>query len=235
MTEVTFTKHYSSVQRLTTLPIKGKPQAFSPADKAVYFYLLAYQESTGKVFPSIPTLATELGMSQSTIKRSLKFLRETTLIKSERRYDDSNLYSVTFVADVLRMAATEAKPEKVFTLTAFSLKAIDTALRLIGQLGTNFKAGEAWLAKWLQTPSQTSQNASGEDFSLSPVKSYSGAAKALKTPPVEHADDEPYYLPGEREKKAKRSVDSEIGREEFVDTFEYDDIKEKIKDNPEGW
>ena len=214
MTEVTFTKHYSSVQRLTTLPINGKPHAFSPADKAVYFYLLAYQESTGKVFPSIPTLAAELGMSQSTIKRSLKFLRETSLIKSERRYDDSNLYSVTFIADVLRLVNTEVKQIKGRSLTVFSTKAIETVLRILGLVGTNFKVGEEWLERRLNMPAVASQEPLGSvkkesagvsiDHSVEPVKEHSA-----KSGDMSQEENDVCEWTGERTPKDKRKEQPE--------------------------
>lgn len=205
MTEVTFTKHYSSVQRLTTLPINGKPHAFSPADKAVYFYLLAYQESTGKVFPSIPTLAAELGMSQSTIKRSLKFLRETSLIKSERRYDDSNLYSVTFIADVLRLVNTEENQVKGGSLTVFSAKAIETVLRILGLFGTNFKAGEEWLEKQLNIPAVALQEA--PQGIISPVSDKRDVTELSPSVVAPVEDDEPYYFAHEKTIKKESEMD----------------------------
>lgn len=213
MTEVTFTKHYSSIQRLTALPVNGKPHTFSPADKAVYFYLLAYQESTGKVFPSIPTLSDELGMSQSTIKRSLKFLRDTSLIKSERRYDDSNLYSVTPIADVLRLVSAEVKQDK--RIVEFSVKAVETILRILGMFGINIKQCAKQSEEWGFNTSEASQEALQQDISPSPVKMHSKETKPPKSAP---ADDCEIYS----------------NKEEFIDTFVFKD-NSNLKHDPNGW
>lgn len=215
MSEVTFTKHYSSVQRLATLKIKGKAATFSPADKAIYFYLLAYQESTGKVFPSIATLSAELGMSQSTVKRSIKFLREATLIESERRYDDSNLYQVLPISEVIKLA-TEEKMEKV-TIPAFTIKAIDTILRILGMFGINMKQCEKQAEEWGFNTSEASQEALQQDFTPPPVKTHSKETKPLKSAPAK-----------------EHEYDFDIPKETFDDR-DCHIPKEEYKHDPNGW
>ncbi|WP_061795842.1 helix-turn-helix domain-containing protein [Serratia ficaria] len=99
----TFTKHYSDVQCIPFITVRGKSKVFSPADKAVYFYLLSLQENAGQVFPSIATLSRKLGMPERTVQRSIKWLREALLVDVQRRYDSSNLYSVTPPHEVIAM------------------------------------------------------------------------------------------------------------------------------------
>ncbi|VEA66856.1 Uncharacterised protein [Serratia plymuthica] len=106
----TFTKHYSDVQRIPFITVKGKSEVFSPADKTVYFYLLSLQENAGQVFPSISTLSRELGIPERTVQRSIKWLREALLVDVQRRYDSSNLYSITPPHEVMRIASGVDKP-----------------------------------------------------------------------------------------------------------------------------
>ncbi|WP_343553759.1 helix-turn-helix domain-containing protein [Pantoea sp.] len=133
----TFTKHYSDVQRITSMQVKGKHEAFSPADKAVYFYLLSLQENAGKVFPNISTLSRELGISERTVKRSLKWLQDALLIAAQRRYDNSNLYSVTPPYEVVRLAGNAADSVNRIKVIArtFSAKTIEAVLYVLCKMG----------------------------------------------------------------------------------------------------
>lgn len=133
----TFTKHYSDVQRIPSIPVKGKHEAFSPADKAVYFYLLSLQENAGKVFPSVSTLSRELGIPERTVKRSLKWLQDAFLISAQRRYDNSNLYSVTPPHEVMRLAGNAVEPVSRIKIIAgtFSAKTIEAVLSVLRKMG----------------------------------------------------------------------------------------------------
>lgn len=66
---------------------------------AVYMYLHDRADKEGKCWPAIPTIARELGMSRSTIKRALNDLIKAGYLKKEFRYREngghtSNLYTV---------------------------------------------------------------------------------------------------------------------------------------------
>lgn len=53
---------------------------------SVYIYLLDRVNKKGECWPAIPTIATELKLSQSTIRRALRDLRNEGLITTEQRY-----------------------------------------------------------------------------------------------------------------------------------------------------
>lgn len=53
---------------------------------SVYIYLLDRVNKKGECWPAIPTIATELKLSQSTIRRALRDLRKEGLIITEQRY-----------------------------------------------------------------------------------------------------------------------------------------------------
>jgi predicted transcriptional regulator len=53
---------------------------------SVYIYLLDRANKKGECWPAIPTIATELKLSQSTIRRALRDLRKEGLITTEQRY-----------------------------------------------------------------------------------------------------------------------------------------------------
>lgn len=199
----TFTKHYSDVQRITSMPVKGKHEAFSPADKAVYFYLLSLQENAGQVFPSIPHLSRELGIPERTIKRSLKWLQEALLIATQRRYDNSNLYSVTPPHEILRLAGAAGKPaNKTGIITGtFRSKAVEAVLFILRKMGVNFNAGADWLENNINVPPKVSQEA------LQPASSpTSDKVSGVKSVfPVE--DDEPYYFAHEKIKKSEQEIE----------------------------
>ena len=65
--------------------------------KAVYMYLKDHADSEGKCWPGIRTIATELGISRSTVKRALNDLCKAEIISKEHRWREngslsSNLY-----------------------------------------------------------------------------------------------------------------------------------------------
>lgn len=66
---------------------------------AVYMYLHDRADKEGKCWPAIPTIARDLGMSRSTIKRALDDLIKAGYLKKEFRYREngshtSNLYTL---------------------------------------------------------------------------------------------------------------------------------------------
>lgn len=67
--------------------------------KAIYMYLKHRGNTEGKSFPSVPTMARELHLSQSSIRRALTELVEHHYIARDPRYRrsgarSSNLYTV---------------------------------------------------------------------------------------------------------------------------------------------
>ena len=66
---------------------------------AVYMYLRDRADKKGACFPAISTIAADLKMSKSTVKRALGDLEKVHYIRHERRYrqsggNSSNLYFV---------------------------------------------------------------------------------------------------------------------------------------------
>lgn len=66
---------------------------------AVYMYLRDRADKNGQCFPAISTIASDLKMSKSTVKRALSDLEKAHYIRHERRYRQSggnstNLYFV---------------------------------------------------------------------------------------------------------------------------------------------
>lgn len=66
---------------------------------AVYMYLRDRADKNGSCFPAISTIASDLKMSKSTVKRALSDLEKAHYIRHERRFRQSggnstNLYFV---------------------------------------------------------------------------------------------------------------------------------------------
>lgn len=53
---------------------------------SVYIYLDDRANKDGECWPSITTIAKELKLSQSTVRRALRDLRKANLIETEQRY-----------------------------------------------------------------------------------------------------------------------------------------------------
>lgn len=71
----------------------------SGSAKAVYMYLLDRANSQGQCWPAIPTVARELSISRSTVKRALDELERQGLLRREARWREnggrsSNLYVI---------------------------------------------------------------------------------------------------------------------------------------------
>ena len=54
--------------------------------KSVYIYLVDRAKKDGICWPAIPTIARELKLSQSTVRRSLQDLRKAVQLETEQRY-----------------------------------------------------------------------------------------------------------------------------------------------------
>ena len=69
---------------------------------SVYTYLFDRANKNGECWPSIPTIANDLKISSSTVRRALKDLRKEGLVETEQRYrakggNSSLLYKIKFV------------------------------------------------------------------------------------------------------------------------------------------
>ena len=53
---------------------------------SVYIYLFDRANKDGECWPAIPTIATDLKISQSTVRRALRDLRKVGLLETEQRY-----------------------------------------------------------------------------------------------------------------------------------------------------
>ncbi len=67
--------------------------------RAVYMYLTDRADRDGKCWPAIKTIAKELGLSSSTVKRALNELCQAGLLTKESRWREnggrtSNLYRI---------------------------------------------------------------------------------------------------------------------------------------------
>lgn len=67
--------------------------------KAVLFYLKDHADGEGKCWPGIRTIAAELGLSRSTVKRALGELVDTGLVEKSSQWRkngslSSNLYQI---------------------------------------------------------------------------------------------------------------------------------------------
>ena len=54
--------------------------------RSVYIYLSDRANKKGECWPAIPTIAKELKLSESTVRRALRDLRKAGLIGTEQRY-----------------------------------------------------------------------------------------------------------------------------------------------------
>lgn len=56
---------------------------------SVYIYLAERTNKNGECWPAIPTIAKELKLSESTVRRALHDLRKEGILETEQRYRDS--------------------------------------------------------------------------------------------------------------------------------------------------
>ena len=57
--------------------------------KLVYLYLHDRMDQEGKVWPGIKTIAADLSLSRSTVKRAIRDLEEADLIRKEPHYREN--------------------------------------------------------------------------------------------------------------------------------------------------
>lgn len=74
-------------------------EALSHRAKAVYMYLRDRADAEGKCWPGINTIAVDLKLSRSTVKRAIADLERTGYLKRTHRFREngsytSNLYTV---------------------------------------------------------------------------------------------------------------------------------------------
>lgn len=53
---------------------------------SVYIYLSDRANKNGECWPAIPTIASDLKLSQSTVRRALRDLRKAELLETKQRY-----------------------------------------------------------------------------------------------------------------------------------------------------
>ena len=53
---------------------------------AVYIYLADRTDKSGECWPAIPTIATDLKLSPSTVRRGIRDLKKAGFIETEQRY-----------------------------------------------------------------------------------------------------------------------------------------------------
>lgn len=53
---------------------------------AVFLYLLDHANKQGECWPAIPTIAEDLKVSESTVRRAVKELKKAELLTTEQRY-----------------------------------------------------------------------------------------------------------------------------------------------------
>ncbi len=58
--------------------------------KLVYYYLRGRCDKEGKCFPSVKTIARDLDVSESTVRRALRELESKGYLKKEQRYRKNN-------------------------------------------------------------------------------------------------------------------------------------------------
>ena len=61
--------------------------------RTVYMYLKDRADSEGRCWPSIKTIALELGLSRSTVKRALDDLCKAGLLQKDQRWRENGSYT----------------------------------------------------------------------------------------------------------------------------------------------
>ena len=68
-------------------------------EKLVAWALQEYADKQGKCFPSLQRIADDIGISKSTVIRSLKVLEQKGFLKRQYRKDQSNVYELDYSVD----------------------------------------------------------------------------------------------------------------------------------------
>ena len=64
--------------------------------RTVYMYLKDRADAKGCCWPAIKTIAADLGLSRSTVKRALRDLCRAGLLEKERRWRENGSYTSNF-------------------------------------------------------------------------------------------------------------------------------------------
>ena len=64
--------------------------------RTVYMYLKDLADAKGCCWPAIKTIAADLGLSRSTVKRALRDLCQAGLLEKERRWRENGSYTSNF-------------------------------------------------------------------------------------------------------------------------------------------
>ena len=86
---------------------------------AVYLYLYDRANRDGECWPSIPTIARELKLSESTVRRAIQDLKKAELLVTEQRY----------------RARGGKSSLRIRLLTLISLLVSQSSIQLPGQIG----------------------------------------------------------------------------------------------------
>ncbi|MCZ7568793.1 MAG: helix-turn-helix domain-containing protein [Ardenticatenaceae bacterium] len=80
---------------------------------AVYMLLCRYaNRQTAQCFPSIPTLADQLGVSEPTVKKALKQLVEAGLIRITRRFEETPEGKKVYKSNLYTLLAVQKKSQE---------------------------------------------------------------------------------------------------------------------------
>lgn len=71
------------------VPNKGRLEGIGGNAQALFMWLCSYANTDGNCFPSIPTLAKKIGISESSIKREIKKLVELGVVTKNQRKEGS--------------------------------------------------------------------------------------------------------------------------------------------------
>ena len=85
---------------------------------SVYIYLYDRANKDGECWPAIPTIAKELKLSQSTVRRALKDLRKAVLITTEQRYREKGGRAVCFTKCKKDKKKKHLPPRKDYAFSA---------------------------------------------------------------------------------------------------------------------
>ena len=67
---------------------------------AVYIYLADRTDENNECWPAIPTIASDLKLSPSTVRRGIRDLKKAGLLETEQRYRKKAARAVCYPADI---------------------------------------------------------------------------------------------------------------------------------------
>lgn len=176
--ERTFSKQYSDVMAINKIEVDGKLLPFSLSLKPVYIYLLAWQENSGKVFPSIVRITEELGIgSKTSTQKYINGLLELGLLKKESRKGLSNLYTVLDINEVVGF-----KTDLTGQLKGTRYERAEQPLEQVKQL-TNAKVPPKAVSAFIEAKSQANKASDKEAVN-----------KSLKVEEIEQIKEKPIEI-----------------------------------------